>query len=371
MIPNQCIYSFRGSNLEILSQFSKEYLVTELHLTINHRSTKKIVEYSNNLISHNNNRFNVALTTDNQEGVELVFKNPTYATDCAEYIATIIEKEKMIDPMLKYNDFLILYRQNQSKGIYQQALLRHGIPHYLYGIGFLEYKEVKFTLMYYRLILNHDDNEAFACICNNPPRGIADVLMSKIRLQAYNTKKSYYAVAKEMNNEILNQFINLIEELTDMLHYYSFSDFYEEIVKVVNVRKFSKGYYDEKRRVDNLSALKQIMLDYYEESHDKNLTKFFNEIAMKPDDSVDPGNKVKLMTIHQAKGLEAKIVILVDARDEVIPAKKQGMEIEEERRIFYVAITRAKEKLYILSSDKNGPRDTKRNVPSRFIKELK
>lgn len=363
-IPNQCIYSFRGSNIKILEQYTKDYDVETLHLTINHRSTKHIVECSNNLISNNTNIFNVDLVSNKDEGDKYTYKNFKYATEAAQYLSFIIKKH--VEQGYKYKDFLVLFRQNQSKGIYDKVLSQLGIPHYLYGIGFLEYREIKYISGYCRLIVNHNDNDAFTSVVNIPARGIADVIMADVRSRAYMTKKLYYEIAKESSNSKLHEFVNLIENLTEIYKNYPFEYFFDEIVKVINVVKFSKNYYDLQRRKNNISALKQMFLELLVSySFDEAL----NEILMttKPKDLND---QVQLMTVHQAKGLEAKVVFIVDARDEFMPGKKRGSELEEERRIFYVAVTRAKESLYILSTEKNGPNDKHRNIPSRFISEL-
>ena len=365
---NQSIYSFRGSDLKILDDFVKSYDVEVLNLTINHRSTKKLVEASNKVISNNYNKFNVPLVSANEEGIEPEFKVLRYTTTAAEYIAGII-KRGVEEGKYKYSDFTILFRQNQSRGIYDQSLSRHGIPHYLFGIGFLEYKEIKLITSYYNLILNHHDNEAFTTICNWPKRGIADVLMSQIRSKSYMTHKSYYEIAKEMNNPIINPFIELIERLSELRNQMLFEDFFDEIVKTIQVEKLSKGYYDLERRKNNISALKQMFIEYIEEDHSRTFSDFMNELSLRPK-SDEPMNVVKLMTIHQAKGLESKVVFIVDARDEMMPGKKKGINLEEERRVFYVAITRAKEELYLVTTEKNGPNDLHRCVASRFISEI-
>jgi DNA helicase-2/ATP-dependent DNA helicase PcrA len=237
---NQSIYSFRGSDLSILDKFTKEYDVELLHLTINHRSTKKLVEATNNCIKHNINKFNVPLISSNEEGIEPIIKTVRYTTNAAEYIAGIIKKE-VEAKKYKYSDYLILFRQNQSRGIYDNSLSYHGIPHYLFGIGFLEYKEIKLITSYYNLISDHHDNEAFVTICNRPKRGIADVLLSKIRSEAYKTKKSYYEIAKDMNDSKLNSFIELIERLERLMHEIPFDEVFDEIVKIIQVEKLSKG----------------------------------------------------------------------------------------------------------------------------------
>ncbi|MCR5787306.1 MAG: ATP-dependent helicase [Acholeplasmatales bacterium] len=366
---NQSIYSFRGSDLKILDDFTKEYPVDVMHLTINHRSTKALVNATNNCIKHNFNKFNVPLVTNNEDGVEPTFKLVRYTTNAAEYIAGLIKKG-VEEGKYQYKDYLILFRQNQSRGIYDQSLSYHGIPHYLYGIGFLEYKEIKYITSYYRIILNHDDNEAFTTVCNFPKRGIADVILSKIRNESYKKNISYFEASKELNDSKLNIFINIIDDLTNKLHQLSRIDFFDEIVKLIDLNKLAKGYHDLERRKNNISAFKQMLIDYFEKDEDKTIIDFINDISIRPKE-ISPNDCVKMMTIHQSKGLESKVVFIVDARDEMMPGNKKGINLEEERRVFYVATTRAKEMLYIISTEKNGPNDKHRNVPSRFISELK
>lgn len=366
--PNQSIYSFRGSDLKILDDFVKSYDVEVLNLTINHRSTKMLVEASNNVISNNYNKFNVPLVSANEEGKGPEFKVLRYTTTAAEYISGIIKKG-VESGKYKYSDYSILFRQNQSRGIYDNSLSYHGIPHYLFGIGFLEYKEIKLISSYYNLISDHHDNEAFAQICNWPKRGIADALLSKIRNEAYKTKKSYYEVAKELNDNKLNSFIELIERLGNLMYEMPFDEVFDEIAKTIQIEKLSKGYYDLQRRNNNISAFKQMFIEYIEEDHSRTFKDLINQLSLKTDTD-EPNDKVKLMTIHQSKGLESKVVFIVDARDEMMPGKKKGVNLEEERRVFYVGITRAREELYLITTEKNGPNDKHRCVASRFISEI-
>ena len=365
--PNQSIYSFRGADPKILYKFTKEFDVEVLHLTINHRSTKSLVNATNSLIANNHNEFNVPLVSNNEEGTKPIYKKFQYTTHAARYTAELI-KNSVEKGLYKYGDHAILFRLNESRGLYEHQLSKYGIPHYLSGVGFLEYKEIKYILSYYKIVLNHNDNEAFTNICNWPKRGIADVLMSKIRLMAVTTKQSYYECAKALNDELLNKFIEIIEDLTYKFQHFNHEDFFDEVVKIIEVRKISKNLSDEKRRYNNISALKQMFIEFYEERNEPFQT-LINELTMaaKP----EYGNDfVKLMSIHQSKGLEAKVVIIVDVRDETMPGLQRGSDLEEERRVFYVACTRTKEMLYVLATEKNGPNDLHRNVESRFIKEL-
>lgn len=363
---NQNIYTFRGANVKIFEQYTNEYEVTVLHLCINHRSTKKIVGYSNNLISNNENVFNQDIISAKDEGEDLMFKNPQYINTEANYVADQINK--LIMEGYNYKDILILYRQNKSKGIYDKVLSLRGIPHYLCGTSFLEYREIKSILGYCRLMVDHNDNDAFTMVVNVPARGIADVTMSKVRTIAITKNISYYGAARISGIPQCEAFIKEIDELTEMHETHSFDDVFDHIVEIVNLNKLSKDYYDLQRRKANVSALQHMLQELlYKNNYDYKLT--LNELSMtvKPEDY---SNQVRMMTIHQSKGLEAKVVFIVDARDDVIPGNKYGKELEEERRVFYVGITRAEEKLYILASEKNGPSDKGRKVPSRFISEL-
>ena len=182
-----------------------------------------------------------------QDGDEFIYEKAPYLVNETEYVAFLIKK-MVQNKEYNYSDIFILYRQNQTKGIFDAILNKNLIPHYASGIGFLEYREIKYILGYCKLILNHNDNEAFSSVCNFPPRGIADVLMSQIRLKATVTKKSYYECAKELNNETLNLFVKLIDDLTDYAKHHNEIELFDEIAKIVDLKKLTKQYYDLKRR---------------------------------------------------------------------------------------------------------------------------
>ncbi len=365
--PNQAIYGFRGSDVTILEDFVERFDPKVLHLSLNHRSTPQIVNIANNLIENNMNRFNLPIKSTLPYGDEFIYKKAPYLVNEADYVAFLIKK-MVENKEYNYKDIFILYRQNQTKGIFDAILNKHMIPHYASGIGFLEYREIKYILGYCKLILNHNDNEAFSTVCNFPPRGIADVLMSQIRLKATVTKKSYYECAKELNNETLNLFIKLIDDLKDFAKHHNEIELFDEIAKIVDLKKLTKEYYDFKRRENNVSTLKGMLEQALEDG--KTLIEFINELSFKPE-TLEHNNVVRLMTIHQAKGLEAKVVFIVEAKESLMPGNKKGLDIEEERNVFYVGITRARERLYIFLSEKNNGFEKKaKAVPSRFIGEL-
>lgn len=365
--PNQAIYGFRGSDVTILEDFVERFNAKVLHLSLNHRSTPQIVNIANNLIENNMNRFNLPIKSTLSDGDEFIYKKAPYLVNEAEYVAFLIKK-MVQNKEYDYSDIFVLYRQNQTKGIFDAILNKNMIPHYASGIGFLEYREIKYILGYCKLILNHNDNEAFSVVCNFPPRGIADVLMAQIRLKATVIKKSYYECAKLINDDTLNLFIKLIDDLTDFAKNHNEIELFDEIAKIVDLKKLTKKYYDLKRRENNVSALKGMLEQALEDG--KSLIEFINELSIKPKID-DLNNVVRLMTIHQAKGLEAKVVFVVEAKESLMPGDKKGLEIEEERNVFYVGVTRARERLYIFLSEKHNSLDKKaRAVPSRFIGEL-
>ena len=365
--PNQAIYGFRGSDVTILEDFVERFDAKVLHLSLNHRSTPQIVNIANNLIENNMNRFNLPIKSTLPDGDEFIYKKAPYLVNEAEYVAFLIKK-MVQNKEYDYSDIFVLYRQNQTKGIFDAILNKNMIPHYASGIGFLEYREIKYILGYCKLILNHNDNEAFSVVCNFPPRGIADVLMAQIRLKATVIKKSYYECAKLINDDTLNLFIKLIDDLTDFAKHHNEIELFDEIAKIVDLKKLTKKYYDLKRRENNVSALKGMLEQALEDG--KTLIEFINELSIKPKID-DLNNVVRLMTIHQAKGLEAKVVFIVEAKESLMPGDKKGLEIEEERNVFYVGVTRARERLYIFLSEKHNSLDKKaRAVPSRFIGEL-
>ena len=365
--PNQAIYGFRGSDVTILEDFVERFDPKILHLSLNHRSTPQIVNIANNLIENNMNRFNLPIKSTLPDGDEFIYKKAPYLVNEADYVAFLIKK-MVENKEYNYEDIFILYRQNQTKGIFDAILNKHMIPHYASGIGFLEYREIKYILGYCKLILNHNDNEAFSTVCNFPPRGIADTLMSQIRLKAQVIKKSYFECAKEINDDKLNLFIKLIDDLTDFAKHHNEIELFDEIAKIVDLKKLTKEYYDFKRRENNVSTLKGMLEQVLEDG--KTLIEFINELSFKPE-TLEHNNVVRLMTIHQAKGLEAKVVFIVEAKESLMPGNKKGLDIEEERNVFYVGITRARERLYIFLSKKNNGFEKKaKAVPSRFIGEL-
>ena len=160
---------------------------------------------------------------------------------------------------------------------------------------------------------------------------------------------------------------DIIDNLTNIYNTQSLLDFFDEVAKVVDIKKLTKEFYDLKRRKNNVATLRGMLEKNIEDG--KTLKEFLNELALKPKYD-DLNDVVKLMTIHQAKGLEARVVFIVEARNELMPGNKKGLEIEEERRVFYVGVTRAKELLYIILSEKNSVKDLHRNIPSKFIGEL-
>lgn len=357
---NQSIYRFRGSDNTIINDFVNTYNPKVINLDYNYRSTQSIIKSANKLIDNNKNKFNKPLISQQDIGTPICIKRFYTKSDEAEFVTN--EILSLINKGYEYKDFLILYRMNNSSTIFDIKLNLNNIPHMIIGKNFTDYLEVRYILSYYELILNQDDNEAFVNIVNVPKRKIGDVTLSEIRLKAQVMNKTYYQTAKTLDNSHLNSFIELIEDLKEKVKIQSNSSFYDLIVETVNIKSFTKNNKDLMRRNKTINILKSLF-----ENNRDSLRELLNNIYMN-DTKIDGNNVVELMTIHQAKGLENKVVFLVDMRDAIIPNSNKNTDIEEERRIFYVGMTRAKERLYILSSA-HDVYESKEWMPSRFINE--
>lgn len=362
---NQSIYSFRGSDNRIMEVFEKELNAKVINLDTNYRSTNKIINAANNVISNNTNKFNLDLKGVKEDGEDIVIKRCYSKLEEAYFVSE--EIKKLVEEGYKYSDFLILYRNNASASVFDIKLNLNNIPHFIYGNRFIDYKEIKYLLNYYELILNQNDNEAFITIVNVPKRKIGDTTITDMKTNSFYTKESYYETAKKLNNKHVDKFIELIEDLKQKIFKLNKLEFFDLLVELLNVDSFSKDFRDKKRRLNNINILRVLFENNLNEYNSLTLRNFLNDLYMS-NTKIEDDNVVNLMTIHQAKGLENKIVFLVDIRDDIIPGKKNNIDIEEERRIFYVGVTRAQERLYITSSSCDICGDNK--IPSRFIYEL-
>ena len=353
---DQCIYSFRGSDLNCIRNFINEEKADVIKLEQNYRSCQNILMAANSVIKNNSSRVDKRLYTNyNDKNYKLIISD--FYTDYEEsvYIADLIEE--LINRNYNYRDFTILYRNNSISIPIEKELVKRKIPFYIFGKNpYFRRKEVKTIIYYLRLILNHNDNVAFLEIINYPKRGIGEYTINLIKDNIINYGLSFYETIK--NNPDLysfdgiKSFVTIIEKFTAIINDCDLVVFVKELLKDLDYFNILRNDKNSKERLLNVYSFLD-MISNIEEigSNVDRLNTFLADIYLENIKHDENKNYVKLMTIHQAKGLEYKIVILSGCNDGILPSTHETIDlIEEERRLFYVAITRAKERLYLLSS---------------------
>lgn len=369
--PDQTIYSWRGAKPEILVNFDKQGDTKTIILNQNYRSTPNILNIANELIENNTLRVEKDLFTENQEGTKPFFYYcNTYKEECM-YVADLIKKA-----LVKYSpkDIVILYRQHSlSRGVEEQ-LIKHSIPYVIYSsINFYERKEIKDILCYLRLINNTKDDLAFERIINVPKRGIGDKKVQSIKEYAKLNNCSLFKAASEMiktdNIKQLEDFIFMINLLHAELRVPDFNlvNFVQKVIQLSGYTKIINSEF-EKETKENVMQLISSMAEY---EIGTSLDQYLQEIALLTNTDAEQRNAVSLMTIHASKGLEFPIVFVIGLEEGTFPSEycAEGLEMEEERRLAYVAITRAKKFLFLMSCKDYmyGGCDLKE---SRFIQEI-
>ena len=381
--PDQTIYTWRGANLKIIMDFEVYYPnATTIVLDKNYRSKQKILDLSNALIKNNRQRISKDLRTENGNGEDISYYNLDSSLSEANKVVNLIEKDKE-KYGYDYKDIAILYRSNYLSRDIEGALVRNGIPYKIYGgVKFYERKEIKDSLAYLRVIVNKDDDLSLQRIINEPKRGLGDTSLDKFKAIATSQNISLYKAIKD-NLELINRNevrLNVMK-FFDLLEEFSTRNLKSDLVNLLDDILNDSGYYamlneqDEEDRKDNIKELMNNITYYENNSIDVSLSGFLQEIALfTSQDEIDDGDHVSLMTIHTAKGLEFKDVFVIGLCEGVFPSEKSLMEdsdnIEEERRLAYVAFTRAKEILHLSSNYGINFVVHASNVPSRFIKEI-
>ena len=383
--PDQTIYTWRGANLNIIMEFNENFPGAEtIILDTNYRSSKKILDCANVLIKNNKNRLSKDLIAYHGEGDKVSYNNSSDSFLEAELVAkTIVEERQKYD--LTYSDFAILYRANYLSRDVENALNRHGIPYRIYGgVKFYERKEIKDSLAYLRLLVNKNDNLSLTRIINEPKRGVGDTLLEKYRGMANENNMSLYETIKNgldmcSRNQTkgnLLEFFDMIEKYTEQINSGV------EIENVLDGLLKESGYYqmlDDNEEAERKENIKELMnnITYFElNNEDSSLSAFLQEITLfSSQDEVENGEYVSLMTVHTAKGLEFKSVFIIGLCEGVFPSSKSIEEsdenLEEERRLAYVAFTRAMERLHLSSNYGINFVVHSNNTPSRFIREIK
>ena len=372
---NQSIYGFRWSNYKNILNFEKDYPDSKsITLNQNYRSTNTILNAANSVIKNNVERKEVNLYSTFGDGVKIKYFRGNDEKD--EVKLVIDEIKKLLDEGYDYNDFAILYRTNAQSRNVEDAILKVNWPYRVVGsYYFYKRKEIKDLLCYLRLISNHQDDVSLERVINVPKRGIGDTSINNLRsLARDNNECMFKCLSKPKEVEFKKLILELTEDAKDL-----------DLTELIDVVLEKSGMKEELEkehtleadiRLENLMEFKSITENYQKETGTVNLEDFLEDISIVADSSEHEtlDNAVTLMTMHAAKGLEFKVVFLIGMEEGIMPhsmSLNEESELEEERRLCYVGITRAKERLYITNAKRRmlfG--NTSMNPPSRFIREI-
>lgn len=371
---NQSIYAFRQADFRNISNFEKDFKGAKvIKLEHNYRSTNNILSAANEVIKHNTERKDLKLFSDNGDGVKIKYMR---AYDEKHEIALVIDEIKhLLSEGYKNEDIAILYRTNAQSRAIEDVFLAKGIPYKVFGsYYFYNRKEIKDLISYLRLIYNPHDEISLRRVINTPKRGIGESATAAIEERAKQQNISMFD-ALETRKEL--EFKEIIEDLIKRSESLSLTELIDEVLERSGMKKeleSSKALEDE-IRLENLMEVKSITASFEERTGSANLGDFLEEVSLIADISnhTEDGDVVTLMTLHSAKGLEFPVVFLVGMEEGLFPHNMSLMEnnLEEERRLCYVGITRAKERLYLTNAKRRmlyGKENM--NIPSRFISEI-
>ncbi|MBE0528559.1 MAG: ATP-binding domain-containing protein, partial [Thermoleophilia bacterium] len=382
------IYSWRGANLGNMSDFRKEFKRHKLFkLEQNYRSTKTILAAADSVIKNNKNQVSKTLWTQNNDGEQLTLIRCADEKDEAFQLAKYIKKE-ISKKKLSYNDFAILYRTNAQSRAMEDIFYKEKIPYVIIGgVEFYKRKEVKDVIAYLRVIANQNDEESLLRIMNFPQRGIGNTTVTRMiafarkhDLTLFQTMNRVFEVIdiKERIQKNVKGFRVLLEKYIKLKDTLSVGELSLALIDELGlVRMFKSENTPESRvRLENINQLMAAISEYSKENHDAKLDQFLEEVSLVSDIDMkdDKKNAVTFLTVHSAKGLEFPIVFISGLEEEIFPLANRFSEdstVEEERRLFYVAVTRAEEKVF-LSHARSRYRfgEVAYQSRSRFIDEI-
>ncbi len=373
---DQCIYSWRGANFKNIFRFKNDFSNVKIFkLERNYRSTNAILEKANKLIAHNRSRLDKKLWTESLGGEEPTIYEANDERDEALFVASTIER--MIKQGDSPSDFAVLLRLNALTRNLEEAFLAYNIPHKIYGgFKFYERAEIKMLISYLRLFVNPDDDVALLRIINFPKRGIGDGTISKLRVLAGERSLLKTILDDELDDSLrkkLEEFKITFKFLAQLdLHP---DDFVSEMIEKFHLKQAFDSKTDEGfNKIMNISAFEGAVKEFVKLNPDANLSDFIESITLTSEtDSIGEGGYVTIATIHAVKGLEFKNVFIIGLEDGIFPISRNNSyeDLEEERRLMYVAVTRAEKKLFLTHCSRRflyGK--TSYQIPSRFCKEL-
>ena len=382
---DQSIYKFRGATIENILSFENQFQnTTVIRLEQNYRSTQTILDAANEVIRHNTARKGKNLWTDNGVGDKIVLEKVQNEREEAKFIADTIEEN--VASGMRYGDHAVLYRMNAQSSVIEQYFIKAGIPYRLFGgTKFFERKEVKDLIAYLSIIVNPSDTVRLSRIINEPKRSIGDATVATVMeiaaqagippFEVLRHADQYGALARKAVH--LMDFASMIDSFRDDALNLNLDELLDKIMEKTGYLSMLKTQGDEGlNRLENLGELKSTMMKYQQENPEGDLDGFLEEIALYTDldDMNDQEDSVMMMTMHSSKGLEFPVVFLPGMEDGVFPSVRSiydPVELEEERRLCYVAITRARKKLYISHAyERMVFGTTNRNRLSRFVTEI-
>ena len=397
----QSIYAFRGAKIENILSFQRDYPTTKVYkLEQNYRSTQTIVDAANSLIAHNSRRLDKRCFSEAARGEKI--RLVRVLEDSYEAVEVAMDIKDRARNGAEWRDFAILYRTNKQHGLFEEALTRRGIPYRVYkGMSLLEHKDVRNILAYLALIINPNDNEAFKRIVNYPARGIGDTTIARIEEIAKAKNLSMWHAVEELTStpvldpvervvvRKVGEFVRMIKELAMQRTTMSVTEFGKEVMArsgILHMLEADKKVENETSK-DYLDQLLS-MMSSYEEECTKDMDEGLRDVEFVPtidewmqnimlqtdQDEEDDGNRVTLMTVHSAKGLEYDYIYIVGMEEGLFPSSRSVEsvnDLEEERRLMYVAITRAKRAAMLSFAEMRRVWGKVENTtPSRFLKEI-
>ncbi len=385
--PDQSIYSWRFADLRNILSFEKDYPDTKVvFLEQNYRSTKTVLEIASHIISANLKRKPKSLWTENETGVAVAIVETYSEDEEAQFVVGEIEKLAS-DGEASLRDCAVMYRVNAQSRALEEAFMRYGVPYKLVGgTRFYQRREIKDIIAYLRVLHNPSDNISLMRIINIPGRGIGQRTLAELSAWARSQNISLYHALKASEEKepaftprttyALNTFFNLMEELRNKSKELSLSELVDEVLESTGYQKYLLGQEDGEERWENVLELRAATEEYGGLSPEEALATFLEKVTLVSDvDELDEkAEAVTLITLHQAKGLEFPVVFIVGMEEGVLPHRKSfddPEEIEEERRLCYVGVTRAQKQVYLLRAYRRSfLGGSSLNPPSRFLKDI-
>ena len=378
---DQSIYGWRGANIDNIFNFTKDFPEVQIFkLEQNYRSTKKILDRANMIIKNNKSRLDKKLFTDNDDGADVTYYQAQHEGEEADYVVRNIIT--MRNHGVPYKEMAVLMRVNSLSLEFEKKMLAYNIPYVMYnGFKFFERQEIKNVLAYLTAMVNPDDNISFARIINFPKRGIGDTSIEKLNEIANKNQTNLKEVVLNYESEVLPKalrdklkaFKELLVDLNEKMAELSMSEFFNYMLTETGIlESFDMSDEKEKERRLNIDSLTKDVFEFEKLNPDASFLNYLENVTLSTNMDSDNGSGVVIATVHGAKGLEFDTVFVVGCEEKIFPISRDDKDdLEEERRLMYVAITRAKKDLFLTSASSRfmyGKRDY--TVKSRFLREL-